>query len=339
MNSDLPFSWRSKAAKRTVLILVVGLIALYGVLPNIHAFGLNARMAFPAHWPYLLAAVAVFSLTFVSSSFSYTLLALRKVRQYQLLLVQIASVPLNLLLPAGVGNLGFNYLFLRSRGHKRAEAGLVVGMNNIVGVFGNVAVLAVLLITFGVNPKVLNIYSDHKNWLAGVSAGLALLAIAAAWFMSSRIKLAREVRHHLLGAIREYRHRLHRLGGAFLCAVLQASVTGLAFWLTLHAYAIHLSYPLSFVIYGLSVMIGAIIPTPGGLGGVEATLTAGIVAAHGAATSRALAAVLAYRLISYWLPVIIGLVALFGVQRSGMMQNINLRQKKNSRTIGRYSHV
>ena len=60
--------------------------------------------------------------------------------------------------------------------------------------------------------------------------------------------------------------------------------------------------------------LGAIVPTPGGVGAVEAALTAGLVAAglHG---TEAASAVLLFRLLTFWLPVPIGWVALNYLER------------------------
>ena len=56
-------------------------------------------------------------------------------------------------------------------------------------------------------------------------------------------------------------------------------------------------------------------PLPGGLGGIEAALTAGLIAV-GTDASAALSAVLLYRVFTYWLPIPLGWVALHHLQRS-----------------------
>ena len=59
-------------------------------------------------------------------------------------------------------------------------------------------------------------------------------------------------------------------------------------------------------------------PTPGGLGGVEAGLVAGLVA-YRVASADALAAVLVYRLVSYWLMLAIGAAAFVIAERRGYL--------------------
>jgi uncharacterized membrane protein YbhN (UPF0104 family) len=68
------------------------------------------------------------------------------------------------------------------------------------------------------------------------------------------------------------------------------------------------------VVYLTGSALGSIIPTPGGLGAVEAALTAGLVAAglHG---TEAASAVLLFRLLTFWLPVPFGWAALNYLER------------------------
>ena len=60
--------------------------------------------------------------------------------------------------------------------------------------------------------------------------------------------------------------------------------------------------------YGATALLGMIPLTPGGLGFVEAGLTAMLVIS-GVPSAEALLATLAYRVVSYWLPLPAGLVA------------------------------
>ena len=72
------------------------------------------------------------------------------------------------------------------------------------------------------------------------------------------------------------------------------------------------------VVYLTGSALGSIIPTPGGLGAVEAALTAGLVAAglHG---TEAASAVLLFRLLTFWLPVPFGWAALSYLERKGAL--------------------
>jgi uncharacterized protein (TIRG00374 family) len=58
-------------------------------------------------------------------------------------------------------------------------------------------------------------------------------------------------------------------------------------------------------VFFIVTLLGSFIPTPGGVGVIEAGLSGALVAS-GVAPSSALAAVLVYRLITYVMPIVIG---------------------------------
>ena len=64
--------------------------------------------------------------------------------------------------------------------------------------------------------------------------------------------------------------------------------------------------------------LGQIAPTPGGLGAVEAALVAGLTAI-GIAPAVAVAAVLASRVLTFWLPVLPGIAAFRTLQHHGIV--------------------
>ena len=68
------------------------------------------------------------------------------------------------------------------------------------------------------------------------------------------------------------------------------------------------------VVYLTGSAIGSLVPTPGGLGAIEAALSAGLTAA-GMPGAAAVSSVLLYRLLTFWLPVPIGWVALKYLER------------------------
>jgi uncharacterized protein (TIRG00374 family) len=68
------------------------------------------------------------------------------------------------------------------------------------------------------------------------------------------------------------------------------------------------------VVYLTGSALGSIVPTPGGLGAVEAALSAGL-RATGLAGAVAVSSVLLFRLLTFWLPVPAGWAALRYLER------------------------
>lgn len=87
----------------------------------------------------------------------------------------------------------------------------------------------------------------------------------------------------------------------------------LALWATFHAvgYAPGASVILLAYLIG---QLGGLLPIPGGLGGVEGGLV-GTLVVYGVSLRDAVAAVLAYRVIQFWIPLLLSLPAFVSLQR------------------------
>ena len=68
------------------------------------------------------------------------------------------------------------------------------------------------------------------------------------------------------------------------------------------------------VVYLAGNAVGAAAPTPGGLGGVEAVLAAGLTA-MGIPAAQAISGVLVFRIATFWLPIPAGWLSYLWLQR------------------------
>jgi uncharacterized protein (TIRG00374 family) len=144
-----------------------------------------------------------------------------------------------------------------------------------------------------------------------VVAGVVLALPAGRRLLRARVQpMLGQVLPRLLEVAQQPRKLAEGLGGALLLTV--------AYILCLAACvrAFHGSAAIASiaVVYLTGSALGSIIPTPGGIGAVEAALTAGLVAAglHG---TEAASAVLLFRLLTFWLPVPFGWAALSYLER------------------------
>jgi uncharacterized membrane protein YbhN (UPF0104 family) len=88
----------------------------------------------------------------------------------------------------------------------------------------------------------------------------------------------------------------------------------LALWATFHA--IGDTPGASVILLGYLIgQLGGLLPIPGGIGGIDGGLI-GTLIVFGADASSATAAVLAYRIILFWIPLMMGAVAFVSLQRS-----------------------
>jgi uncharacterized membrane protein YbhN (UPF0104 family) len=84
-------------------------------------------------------------------------------------------------------------------------------------------------------------------------------------------------------------------------------------WATFHAVGV--SVPLTVVLMGYLIgQLGGLLPLPGGVGGIDGGLI-GTLIVYGAPATGTVAAVLGYRLILFWLPLIVGGIAFAALRR------------------------
>ena len=84
-------------------------------------------------------------------------------------------------------------------------------------------------------------------------------------------------------------------------------------WATFHAFDI--SLPLTILLMGYLIgQLGGLLPIPGGIGGIDGGLI-GTLIVYGAPAAGTVAAVFAYRVILFWLPLVAGAVAFAALRR------------------------
>ncbi len=155
----------------------------------------------------------------------------------------------------------------------------------------------------------LSISQEAVYWIV---AGLAAATVAVTTSSQLRHKLHQAIAS-LGKALTSYRHQPRTLGIALLTSMALSVTYVLALMAAGQALGLDLSFSYYFMVYSFSILTGAATPTPGGIVGVEAGLAAGLIA-YGTAADTALAVALLYRLITYWLPLVPGFIALRVVQ-------------------------
>ena len=169
---------------------------------------------------------------------------------------------------------------------------------------------------------------DLSLWLTAVPAAGALLVIVVVLVVPRlgvgepapadvpRLRKAtREVRKALVGGTREAvrilrsRNLLVTVGAVGYWAWDNAVL-----WATFHAFGY--SPPLTVVLMGYLIgQLGGLLPLPGGLGGIDGGLI-GTLIVYGTPAPVTAAAVLAYRVILFWLPLLVGAVAFISLRRA-----------------------
>lgn len=254
-------------------------------------------------------AIAGVLLTFVLAALSYRMLVLRRVALRELLLVEFAAAFINRIVPSGLGGLGVHGLYLHKRKHTTAQATTVVSVNNLLGIATHMMLFAALLLFVRLQVAT-KLQFSVVQMLVVVLCLVAVLVVGGVPVIRRRI--ARFWRNMRASLVR-YRNQPHMLVFAGLGLMALTLTNLLVLFLLAQTVGIWLSLPQLFMVYSVGVLFGTLMPTPGGLVGVEAGLVAGF-AAYGVPADSAIAAALAYRLVTYWFPLLPGVAAWVAVR-------------------------
>jgi uncharacterized membrane protein YbhN (UPF0104 family) len=123
-----------------------------------------------------------------------------------------------------------------------------------------------------------------------------------------------EARRALLGGVREAGVLIRRRDPSVLIGNIGYwAFDNAVLWATYHA--VGASPPISVILMGYLIgQLGGALPIPGGVGGIDLGLV-GTLIVYGADANATVAAVLAYRVILFWLPLVIGAFAFWSLNR------------------------
>ena len=304
-----------------VTVLVVALVLVALLAPGLGDVRDILRRADP--W-WLVAAVVFEALSCISYVLMFRPVFCRRMSWRTSAEIGWAELGVGSLVPAsGAGGLALGAWILSRRGMpperiaRRSVAFFLIksGVN-----FAAVAVLGTVMALGIVGP-------DLSLWLTAVPAAAATLAIAAVVAIprlgpgpdpgpdASRFRRGISAgRRAVIDGTAEAGQILRTgdrrvLGGSFGYWAFDNAVL----WATFHAFA--LSPPLTIVLMGYLIgQLGGLLPIPGGIGGIDGGLI-GTLIVYGTAAAGTAAAVLAYRVILFWLPLVVGGIAFASLRR------------------------
>jgi glycosyltransferase 2 family protein len=299
---------------RSLVTLVASVAASYllaGELARV-SFGHALRVA---DWRWGLVALALSAVTYVGAALELSGFVSERLNFTRTVLAQLAGSFVTLVTPAAVGGAALNVRYLQRRKVPAPVAVASVGVSQLVAIVLHVLLLVVSIAVAGAAAK--EPFRPPPTWSYFVLAGLVVAALvvlavpAGRRLLRARVQpIFGQVLPRLLEVAQQPRKLAEGVGGALLLSV--------AYILCLVAcvQAFHGSAAIASiaVVYLTGSALGSIIPTPGGIGAVEAALTAGLVATglHG---TEAASAVLLFRLLTFWLPVPFGYAALNYLER------------------------
>ena len=311
--SEAPPVQLERIRPRTLITLMAGVVAAYILIGQLSTASLSTVLD-KADPRWVLLVIAFSAVTYVGATFELTGFVLERLSFFRTMLAQIAGSFVTLVTPAAVGGVALNIRYLRKAGVSPSDAGSSVGVSQVIA-FGLHLLMLIIFAAFTRNARAHSLRPPNWVWIALATLAVVVLIVlaipAGRRLLRSRLAPAlSQVIPRLLDIAQRPAKLAGGIGGALLLTVayilcLEASVLAFGGSVALTSVA---------VVYLTGSAIGSAVPTPGGIGAVEAALSAGLTAA-GMLGAKAIGAVLLFRLVTFWLPVPIGWVAMHYLQR------------------------
>jgi uncharacterized protein (TIRG00374 family) len=293
-------------------LIFIGIASVFGLqTKSLSASIVAVRQADPA---LIAIAIVLFVVSYIAAALSYVSLTRRRLHFAPTFAVQTASGLANRILPAGLGSIGLFAAYLHKQGYGAAGASAIVAANNLMGIIGNLLLIGIVFLLFP--DYVGNVHVPHITGLVLYSCLAVVVFVVVVYFVvkhttpTGSASITRRILRFLHNTADILRGTLRpnwATAGGLVSNVLLTCLMAAVLSLAVAAVGGTIAWPAALLVLSLGTFIGSAIPTPGGVGGVEAGMLAGLLA-FGVVSSYALAGVLLYRLLTYWLPIIPGLL-------------------------------
>jgi glycosyltransferase 2 family protein len=233
--------------------------------------------------------------------------------------VQLSTAFVGVAMPPTVGHVAVNARYLHREDVDESSIAAAVTMSQVVNIVTTVLLLIVFALLTGSGLSRFKI-APGTDVLIGLAAIAAVIIILVA-VPQTRARLAEIVWPHLRSVgprLVDAISRPLRLAISASASLLLTAAYLVAFIAALRAVGAHPPILPTAVVYLAGNAVGSAAPTPGGIGGVEAVLAAGLTAI-GIPAHEAIPAVLLFRVATFWLPIPAGWAAYVLLRRRGVL--------------------
>ncbi|MFI9614694.1 lysylphosphatidylglycerol synthase domain-containing protein [Streptomyces sp. NPDC052023] len=305
---------------RTLISFIAGAIGAYFLLTQLTHIEFGPLIA-NAEWGWVIAAVLFSAFSYVAAAMALLGFVPERVPFPRTVAAQVAGSFVKIVAPAAVGGVALNTRFLQRSGVRPGLAVASVGASQLFGLGCHI----LMLLAFGylTGTEKTPSLSPSRTVIAGLlTVAVLVLVVTSVPFMrkfvSTRVRsLFAGVVPRMLDVLQRPQKLVTGIGGMLLltaCFVmcLDASIRAFGDETT------SISIASVAVVFLAGNALGSAAPTPGGVGAVEATLTVGLIAV-GLPSEVAAPAVLLFRLLTLWLPVLPGWLAFNHLTRKGAL--------------------
>ncbi|KSW29800.1 hypothetical protein ATM99_06285 [Cellulomonas sp. B6] len=301
---------------RTILTILLTVVAVFVILTTINIRDIGPVLA-ESDWRFSALAFALGLLTLVGAALAFVAFSPVRLPVWRATLVQTAATFVALAAPAGIGPAALNLRMLTRRGVSGTLAGATVALVQVSQFITTLVLLLALTVTSGLHsPTPLSVPPAALVAIAVVAAGVGIALLfpgIRAWVQRAVGPTVRQTLPRLIEVLGQPWRLTLAVGGN----VLMTMGYVLAFDACLAALGQDASLVQVALVYLTGNTAGSVIPTPGGIGTVESALAVSLSGITGTNIGVAYTAALLFRVLTFWLRIPFGWVAMRYLQRTG----------------------
>ncbi|MFJ2257956.1 YbhN family protein [Streptomyces sp. NPDC087844] len=306
---------------RTLISFIAGAFGAYFLLTQLTHIEFGTLFD-SAQWGWVAAAALFSMLSYFAAAMSLLGFVPERVPFMRAVAAQVAGSFVKIVAPAAVGGVALNTRFLQRAGVRPGLAVASVGASQLFGLGCHI----LMLLSFGylTGTEKTPSLSPSRTVIAGLLTVAVLVLVMTSVpflrkFVVTRVRsLFAGVIPRMLDILQRPQKLITGIGGMLLltaCFVMCLDASIRAFG---SEDMPAISIASVAVVFLAGNALGSAAPTPGGVGAVEATLTVGLIAV-GLPKEVAAPAVLLYRLLTLWLPVLPGWLFFNHLTRKGAL--------------------
>ncbi len=301
---------------RTLLTILLTVVAVFVVLTYVNVAQIGPVLA-ESDWRYSVLAFALGLLTLLGAALAFVAFSPVRLSVWRATLVQTAATFVALAAPAGIGPAALNLRMLTRRGVSGSLAGATVALVQVSQFVTTLLLLLVLTVTSGVHSPSSFSVSPAMLIALAVVAGLVGTALlfppVRTWVQRTVGPTMRQTLPRLIEVLGQPWRLALAIGGN----VLMTMGYVLAFDAALAALGQEASLVQVALVYLTGNTAGSVVPTPGGIGTVETALALSLSTVAGINIGVAGTVALLFRLLTYWLRIPFGWLAMRYLTRIG----------------------
>jgi glycosyltransferase 2 family protein len=302
---------------RTILTVIAGTVAAYILLIQLGQIDL-VTLVTQANWWIAGIALLLSAATYVGAAMSVEGFVPERLNFLRTMQAQLAASFATLVSPPTLGAVGVNVRYLQRNGVHPALAAASIGVSQIMAFVMHL----LLVIGFGVIAGTQQDLSVSPPAWAVVIGVIFVVVLVSVFFIPWTRRWAQQRVRPILSQVGPRLLTLAQTPSKLITGIGGFLVLNLGYCLCLlacvRAFGGGGEWAAICVVYLVGATVGQVAPTPGGLGAVEAALTAGL-AGVGVDGGIALSAVLLFRIFTFWLPTIPGWFSFNDLIKRGML--------------------